>query len=419
MAKGRVSKRSVDALVPGDRDQYLWDTELSGFGLKVTPAGHKTYLVQYRMGGRKTPTRRVSVGAHGVLTPDLARHEAAKVLGKITLGIDPAEEQAIAKRALTVAEMCDRYLEEGCADSKTSTVEKNRSIIKRHVKPLIGRKHVKNLTKADMKLFRNNVARGKTAVDERTGFRGRARVRGGKTAANRTLALLSQIMTFAADDGQRSDNPVLGVKRFKTDVLERFLSSLELARLGDTLNAAAAAGVNIYAISALRLLLLTGCRKNEVLTLKWEYVDWGAAAALRLPDSKTDAKRVRLGAPALELLSSIPRVVGNPYVFPSEKTGRHIVGLQKTWERLRAEADLADVRLHDLRHSFASVGADSGSSLLIIGKLLGHKSHTSTARYSHLSDDPVRAAAEKISGRIADAMKGNGDAKVVPLRQRN
>ena len=173
--------------------------------------------------------------------------------------------------------------------------------------------------------------------------------------------------------------------------------------------------MNLHAIAAIRLLL-TGCRKQEILSLKWSFVDW-ERACLRLPDSKTGAKVIPLGAPALELLSSLPRLDENPHVLPSTTGNGHFVGLQKIWDTLRAKAELLDVRLHDLRHSFAAVGAVAGDSLLVIGKLLGQRDQKATQRYAHLSDTPVRSAADRISGNIAAAMAGNG-GEVVELPNR-
>ncbi len=163
------------------------------------------------------------------------------------------------------------------------------------------------------------------------------------------------------------------------------------------------------------MLVFTGCRTAEILTLRWDHVDW-EHGCLRLPDSKTGAKTVALGAPTVELLHGLPRVDDNPYVFPGTKERAHLVGLQKIWHRLRNRAELPDVRLHDLRHSFASVGAASGDSLLIIGKLLGHKNAASTQRYAHLGDDPLRSAANRISQQIAAAM-GQHEAEVVELKK--
>ena len=411
MATGRITKRSVDALKPGDRDKLLWDTDIPGFGLKVTTAGTQTYLVQYRVGGRKGRTRRVTIGRHGrpwtdtrtnetkSLTPEVARKEAKRLLGLVTAGEDPAEDRTRARQAITVAELCDLYLSEGVATKKVPTVARDRGRIELHVKPLLGRRRARDITQDDIERFINAIAK-----------------RHGKGAASRTVGMLGGIFSFAVRKRLCTKNPVRGVERFADRKLERFLSPAELARLGETLADAERNGVNPYAVAAIRMLVFTGCRKAEILTLRWGDIDW-ENGCLRLPDSKTGKKTVVLGAPAVELLHGLPRVEGNPYVFPGTKDRAHLVGLQKIWHRLRNRAELPDVRLHDLRHSFASVGAAGGDSLLIIGKLLGHKNAASTQRYAHLGDDPLRSAADRISRQIAAAMSGHQEAEVVELKK--
>jgi integrase len=409
----KITKRNVDAVQPEASDTFLWDSELKGFGLKVTPKGRKVYLLQYRMPGGAT--RRFTIGVHGApWTPDGARDKAKELLGLVAKGEDPAEKRQRTKADPTIAELCDLYLSEGVTTKKASTVEADRSRIERHLKPLLGRKQLRALSRADISRFLSDVAEGKTAVDERTRKRGRAIVKGGPIAANRTLATFSAVLTFATERGLRADNPVLGVKKFKEGKRTRFLSNEEIARLGEALRSAEAEGVNRYAIDAIRLLILTGCRKNEILSLLWDEVDIGSGF-LRLSDSKTGSKHVYLGAPAQSLLAQIPRQLKNPFVICGENSGQHLVGLQKIWVRLRATAGLDDVRLHDLRHSFASVAARSGESLLVIGKVLGHSTPSTTNRYAHLGADPVRSAVNNVSGEIELRMNGRSSPLAVPL----
>ena len=230
MATGKITKRTVDALQAGERDQYLWDSGLAGFGLKVTPAGGKTYLVQYRIGGRKGRTRRVSIGRHGSpWTADQARKEAKRLLGEVGAGRDPAEERTKARHDPTVAELCELYLSEGCVTKKPSTLAIDRSNIERHIKPLLGNKKVRTIRRADIERFQQDVAKGKTAIDTRTGPHGRAIVTGGKGTAARVVAVLGAIFTFAIRRDLRPDNPVRGVKLYKGEKRERFLSAAELA----------------------------------------------------------------------------------------------------------------------------------------------------------------------------------------------
>lgn len=394
----KITKRAVDAAAPTDKPLLLWDTETKGFGLKVTPGGRKVYVLQYRMPG--TSTRRITIGAHGnPWTPDGARARAVELLGDIARGDDPADAKRRAKAELSISELCDLYLAEGVRTKKPSTVEGDRARIDRHILPVLGRMRLRALSRSDINGFMSDVAGGKTATDEKTGFRGRAIVRGGKSAANRSLATLSAVLSFAVERGLSDDNPVRGVKKYKEGKRTRFLSNSEIAHLGETLRRAEANGANPYSIAAIRLLILTGCRKNEILGLRWDEVDFDAGF-LRLADSKTGAKEVYLGAPALALLSALPKQESNPFVICGHNNGQHLVGLQKAWAGLRDDAGLKDVRLHDLRHSFASVAAKSGESLFIIGKVLGHAGVETTARYAHLRSDPVKQAAEGISNEI-------------------
>ena len=447
----KITKSAVDSAKAGERVSFIWDTDLKGFGLKITPAGNKIYVAQYRTGGRGSPTRRYTIGKHGTLTPEQARKTAQGILGNVANGKDPQALKAAEREAITVSELCDVYLAEGCATKKATTLATDKGRISRHIKPLLGRKRAKDLTSNDIKRFIADVARGKTAVDEKTGPRGRARVTGGKGTANRTLGLLGGILAFAIAEGVRSDNPTHGVKRYPERRGERFLSPEELARLGETLAKAEIAAQELAgleaqradmnstkeradlrkriaekskeaesqtAISALRLLILSGCRKSEILSLKWREVDF-AAGCLRLSDSKTGQKIVMLGAPPLLLLANLPRQEGSPYVHPAMKGDGHFIGLPKAWGRIRKRAGLEGVRLHDLRHSFASVGVGAGMGLQMVGKLLGHSNPTTTARYAHIANDPAKAAADRIAYTIESAMKNQTQLeKVVPIGSR-
>lgn len=411
LATGKITKRSADALRPGERDKLLWDTDAPGFGLKVTPRGTRTYLVQYRLGGRKGRTRRVTIGRHGrpwsdslsgetkSLTPDVARMEAKRLLGLVAAGKDPAEDKTILRRAPTVADLCDLYLVDGIDEKKASTVAMDRIRITRHVLPNMGSIRARDVTQKNVRDLLKKVAK-----------------RSGKGAAARTVGMLGGIFTFAVENKICLKNPVRGVRRYEDRKVGRFLSNAEISRLGESLSAAEQEGVNLYAIAAIRLLIFTGCRKAEILTMRWEFVDW-EHDCIRLPDSKTGAKIVALGTPAIDLLKEIPRIEGNPFVIAGAKKDAHLVGLQKIWDAIRADADIPDVRLHDLRHSFASVAAAQGESLLLIGKLLGHKKASSTQRYAHLGDDPLRSAVNRVSSQIESALCQGRPNKVIALKR--
>ncbi len=244
---------------------------------------------------------------------------------------------------------------------------------------------------------------GKTKVDLKTGKRGRAIVEGGKGTATRTVGLLGGIFSFAVRQKLRTDNPVRGVKRYRDKKGERFLSLKEMATLGEVLRSLEIAGTNRSALAIIRLLALTGARKGEIANLKWSEVDLDRSY-LRPHDSKTGAKVIPLGPPALEILSQLAPVEGTPFVFPAEAGPNAFQGTEKVWRKVRQASDLADLRIHDLRHSFASSGLSAGDSLAMIGKLLGHADVKTTARYGHLADDPVKQAAARISNSIAAAM---------------
>ncbi|WP_374471553.1 tyrosine-type recombinase/integrase [Phenylobacterium sp.] len=399
-ARARLTRRLVEALQPAAKDRFVWDSEVTGFGVKVAASGLRTYVLQYRFGGR---ARRFSIGAHGSpWTVETARDQARVLLGRIAGGCDPQEEKQGARRDLTVAELCDLYLCEGLVTRKPSSIASARADIENHIKPLLGAKRAALVTRQDVERLLIDVAAGKTARRARTSRRrGLARVRGGQGAANAAVVTLSAAFSFGMGRQVRPDNPAQGVRRFPEKKIERFLSPAELARLGEVLAAAESLGVESpYALAAIKLLMLTGCRKNEILTLKRNHVDLHHRC-LRLPDSKTGAKVVHLGAPAVALIARIPETAGNPYLLPGRNGVGHLVDLQATWERIRTAAGLEDVRIHDLRHSFASVGATTGDSLLIIGALLGHRSAKTTERYAHLSDHPIKGAADRISAEIA------------------
>lgn len=389
MPTTHISKRTVDASQPGNRDTYLWDDELSGFGLKVTPRGRKVYLVQYRLGGRKGRTRRVTIGVHGRVTPDQARLEARRLLGLVSTGVDPAEQKQQDKAQPTFDNLLDLFFSQHVNSKlKDNTVSSYERLCRLHLASAIRRMRI-------VDVGRKHVTR--LHHDMRTK----------PYAANAVLAVMSKFFNWCEKHGYRPDgsNPCRHVEKYKEHARERFLSEEELARLGEALlRAEEDKSATPWTIAAIRLLVLTGARLSEILTLKWDYISF-EQASIRLPDSKTGTKSLYLNPPALETLANLPKLDGNPYVICGDKPGAHLVNIQKPWRRIRKAAGLDDLRIHDLRHSFASVGAASGMSLPIIGALLGHSQPATTARYAHLSNDPLRAASEAIAGRIAASMQ--------------
>ena len=418
----KLTKRFVDTLKPGTRDVVYWDDDLSRFGVRVKPSGAMTYVVQYRnTAGR---TRKLALGRVGVLTPDQARQRAAKALGRVADGEDPSATRHTQRTDLTVAQLVERYLTEGRASKpakKASSWASDASNLRRHVVPVLGRKQLASLTSDDIQKFQRDVTEGKTKADEKTRRRGRAIVKGGPAAAARATVVLSAMLQWAMSRKFRADNPGKGVKLNKPKRRERFLSGPELARLGDALAKADREALNRNSLTILRLLVLTGARRNEIASLRWEHVDF-ERKALRLPDSKTGSKIVPLGAPALAVLNGQARTKGSPWVFPATRGKGHHVGMPGVWRKLRAAAGLKDVRMHDLRHGFASVAVADGGSLYLVGKVLGHTQAATTQRYAHLQLDPVLAVADRTSRKLADALRGNRKgAKIVKLsdRQRN
>jgi integrase len=383
----KITKRAVDQLSPGSSDVLLWDTELKGFGVRCRPSGAKYYVLKLRVGGRQ---RWLTIGRHGSpLTPDSARREALRLLGLKAAGHDPATVRDRHKGAATVAEFAERFMREHAAQyCKPRTEEEYQRTVDRYIKPSLGRYRIGDVTRADV-----------------VGFQHQHRTR--PYQANRSLAVLSKMMNLAEAWGLRTDgsNPCRHVKKFPEGKRERYLTLQELQRLGAVLaDAQRQQTESPFVTAAIGLLVLSGARLNEILTLKWDYVDL-AEAVLRLPDSKTGAKLIYLNDAAIKLLRTMPRMAGNPYVVAGAKPGARLINLQKPWRRIRAAAKLDDVRIHDLRHTFASLGAGQGMSLPVIGKLLGHSQPATTARYAHLAADPVRAASNLIGNEISAAMK--------------
>jgi integrase len=397
--RGKITIRSVAALHPG---QTLKDAELTGFEVRAREGGAKSYSVLYRVGrGREAPQKRYTIGQHGSpWTPETARVAAKRVLGEVAHGKDPARARAEEKAAPTVAALAEQFMAEHAeAKRKASTAREYRRLLDHVVLPAIGKRRIDDVTRRDIAKFHH--ARRETPVE-----------------ANRALAVTSTLFNFAERVGYRPDgsNPCRHVEKYQQRHRERFLSADELARLGGAL---AAYDGSPYAAAAIKLLVFTGARLGEVLGLQWQWIDFERGEA-RLPDSKTGAKTVHLPPPALAVLSELPRIDGNPHVIVGGVVGAALVNLEKPWRVIRSEAGLDDVRLHDLRHAFASVAAASGMGLPIIGKMLGHTQAATTNRYAHLASDPVKAAAAAVAGKIAAAMSSGNDKRgdAIELRRR-
>ena len=396
----KLTNRSVAAVKPGDRDILAWDDELPGFGLRVKPTGVKSFVVQYR--NKHGASRRHTLGRVGVVSTEKARRDARDLFARVQRGEDPAQDRKSARNAPTIGELTRRYMTDfAIPRKKPAGAEQDERNIRCHILPALGEgTKVADVSRADVMKMCNGL-------------------RHTPGAANRARAVLSKMMNLAEIWGTRPDgsNPCRHVKQFSVSKRQRFLGTGEFAQLGTALvEAEHAALESPVAIAAIRLLVFTGSRRGEVLRLKWSEVDF-EHQCLRLTDSKTGPKVVHLNAPALEVLNGIERKEGCQWVFPGRKKGEPLVDLKGPWRRIRARAGLGGLRIHDIRHSFASVGAAGGVPLQMVGLLLGHHQISTTERYSHLAPNPVKAANEMIGERIAAAMQGES-GEVVELEKR-
>lgn len=385
----KLTKRVIDQLeTRPDKNYIVFDDELPCFGVRVMPSGKRFFLIQYRFQGR---TRRVMLGMFGPVTPEQARRQAMVLLGQVKAGIDPAEQRDSDRLAGTVAELGKRFLEQYVPTRcKTSTAAEYKRSVEMFINPKLGTKRLSALTRADISQLHFDL-------------------RDIPYQANRTLGVLSKMLNLAEEWGLRPDgsNPCRHVKKYKESKRERFLTGDEIATLGEVLDQVETDGTESpAAIACIRLLLLTGCRLMEIQGLQWNHVDI-PSSCLRLPDSKTGAKVVHIGQAAVEVLKEIERIDDNPHVIVGTLPQAHLTDMQKPWRRIRKLAGLPEVRIHDLRHTFASAGLTVGEGLPMIGKLLGHTQIQTTARYAHLAADPVKQAAERVSERLGTFLVKN------------
>ena len=383
LGRRSISRRTVEALKV-DKDTVFWDSEQPGFGVRVYPTGAKHYIVQTRARGS---AKRLTVGRHGVITPEEARRRAALIIARIKAGEDPVPEPLAAKRPdePTVAEFAARYLKEYAEEHcKPNTVRAYRRRAEKHIVPALGKLPIGSVRREQVRDL--HYAMRATPV-----------------MANRTLDLLSRMFNMAESWGvmPEGSNPCRRQKKYREQPRERFLTATEFRRLGRALDEAEAGGaVPVYAAAAIRLLMLTGCRKNEILTLRWKDVDL-EAMELHLEETKTGARTVSLSPEAVRVLAGISRSDGNPWVIQGRKTGDRLCFIDRHWCLVRERAKLKDVRIHDCRHSFASRALALGESLPAIGRLLGHAHVETTAKYAHLARDSMQEAAARVADSIA------------------
>ena len=376
-----LSNRMVEKLSVR-KDTVYWDRDLTGFGVRVYPTGSKVYVAQAR--GPEGP-KRVTVGRHGVIHADEARKRAAHVIARVKAGEEAVSKPMKPSHGPTVAELAERYLTEYVeVRCKPSSAALYRSAIRRHILPALGGTPVEAVERAQVVELHQKLCEA-------------------PQAANRAVRVLSSMYRLAGEWGMAPEgmNPCRAIARYPARRRERFLTEAEFTRLGEALDEAEASGdASASAVAAIRLLVLTGCRKSEVLSLRWEDVSLDEAE-LRLADSKTGPRVIPLPPPAVELLAGLSRLPGNPWVIPGKKPGTHMRDIDHAWCIVRARAGLGGVRIHDLRHSYASRALALGEGLSVIAKLLGHAHVETTARYAHLARDSVRESAERVALSIA------------------
>jgi integrase len=399
----KLTKRAIDALTPPEKGEtFAWDQELRGFGVRVKATGGKTYFVQYRnVEGR---TRRLAIGHHGALTPDQARAEARQKLAAAARGEDPSEDRHRLRNGMSVGEICDWYLEHAKTGRilgrrrrpiKLSTLAMDESRIETHIRPLLGSRSIRGLTLWDIEGMQSAIVAGRTAKPRN----GRGGVTtGGAGVASRAVGTLRAIFGHAVRLGIIEKNPAAGVRLVASTPKTRRLSFAELKLLGQAMREALAEGEHPVGLAAIRLALLTGFRRGEILGLQHRWVH-GAEGYIAFPDTKTGPQIRAIGPRAAELIVAQPAQKGSPYVFPGDWQDRHFVGMVRVLDRVCARAGLDDITPHVLRHTFASVAGNLNFSELTIKGLLGHAPRGVTQGYVHL-DMALVVAADKVSTEI-------------------
>ena len=420
----KLTKSLIAAIEPpASGTETLWDSEVRGFGVRVTKNGVKAFVLKYT--NSAGVARWMTLCRVGELSVDEARERARVLRGRVAAGEDPAAERQADRKAETVADLLDLYEREGLVVQrgkrqgeamKATTAAYTMARLRHHVAPLLGKRKCKDIGPGDIERFVRDVTAGKTAKDEKVAPRKRIIVKGGDGAARKVLRDFSAVCSFAVRRGIMATNPVEHAAVRKVDNRkELFLSLDQIAALGAVLTAMEEEGVPRMATDAIRLLALTGCRRNEILALRWDEIDF-QRGLLIFADSKTGKSVRPLGAAAMTVLASI-RKTKSPYVFPATEGEGFYQGGKRFWPDVRTRSKLPpETTLHTLRHSIGSLSASSGESLLITGAVLGHANPRSTAIYAHVAQDPAKRAADAVSRTIQAAMSGKPKAEVVQLR---
>lgn len=408
----KITKKAVDAAIPNGRDYVIWDSELPGFGLRVFASGKRSYVLQYRSLGR---SRRYTIGLHGVWTPETARLEAKAQLGRIARGDNPAEEKQLDHRALTVKQLCELYrndldagliLGKGGRPKKASTIYTDLGRIKRHIVPLLGNRRVKDLTRADATKLLKDVMAGNTRVSVKTEkLRGKSIVRGGPGTASRTLGLFGAILTYAINAGIIDSNPAHGIRKPKDQVRQRRLTEAEYRTLGQMLSEIRYDHTYTTSADIIRLLALTGCRRSEIIGLRWDEIDFDGSC-LRLAESKEGYSIRPVGLPVLEFLEERRPYADGDYVFTGLRNSPVFGAFPHQWDRIFKGSALDGVTAHVLRHSFASLANDLSFTEVTIAALVGHAKGSVTSRYIHTLDSALIMAADTIAGYVQGLLDG-------------
>ncbi len=415
MSKIRITKKLIDALEVSDSEYLVWDSELTGFGVRVRSSGHMTYVLQYRAGsGRSAPTKKLTIGAVGKLTPDEARTLAKRGLGAIMSGEDPALDKANRRTSPTINELVADFLADHVKTKrKPKTYALYETLLRLYVSPAIGAKKALAVTVSDIAKIHKDL-------------------RDKPTTANRVVNTIAAMYGWACDH-ERVDagtNPCRKVERYHEEGRERYLTTDEYRRLCDALELAETDGLawspateskhtpkdvlsrtvrfDPSVIAAIRLFLFTGARLREILHMRWEDFDRDRGIVL-VPDSKTGKKTIVLSDAAVAVIDDLSRA--GDYIIAGQSPNKPRSDLKRPWGRIREAAAIGDVRLHDLRRSFASVGVGGGYGLPIMGKLLGHTQAKTTQKYAHLDAEPMRRVTNEIGRRIASAMKDGSASK--------
>ncbi|WP_150523127.1 tyrosine-type recombinase/integrase [Roseibium sediminis] len=410
----RLSKRRIDAAKPGTKRQFLWDDTLKGFGLVIQPTGKKNFIVQYRtLEGR---SRRLSLGAYGALTPDEAKTLATKALSQVKQGLDPMADRQATRQAPTINDMMERYIAEYVELHNRPTTQRHiKWIFEKVIRPKLGHLKVASVKRKDIIRLHTKLAST-------------------PSKANQTLAYLSKAFNLAEiwEWREEQTNPVRLVKRYKENERDRYLSNEELTRLGRVLDEAETIGlpwiikvkgknarhlaknaedrrspVNQMAIKALRLLLMTGARLNEILSLEWRHVDFHMGT-IALPGRKGDGRKAHpVSSAVMDILAKLNTTRCSLYVLPRDSDpDRHITRevMESVWQRVRHHAEIPDVRIHDLRHTVGTYAAQAGGNAFLISHLLRHSNVAITNRYVSADFDPIRLLSESIGQRILEGM---------------